>query len=784
MTSAADAAETWPVLSKLLAATGTARRSPDGGDNFPDSPRRRFAVGGQAPFEPSTVCIYAPDVQHGAVGRLLVADFDVSKATGTGAADPAAVVDADAEAFAVLIEQCGGQVVHDLSPSGGRHVYVRFARAIPFAELKAVAVALAARWVSYDPAPMLSASGQIRIAGSPYKRAPVEQPDGTFVRTGPLLGYLALTMPLAEAERVLRRPCGPRVWERLQQALAAEVAAAEPAPSLSAPVPGVWHTDADGRPWVPLRGGARPLRGRLAELAATGAWDAPHLQPDGHRYASPSEARYAVLRSLAAGGWSLPEVLAQARPGLPLAGLSPSGGTAAPGARGGAGALLGSRGPAQCRAVLTRDWEATVRETATQRALQNHAQQMHTSSVTHPPGKLSDLDPPQGSTRWPVPRMLMDSPTLSAARHQDLLRWQTAVWLAERDPVRASGWGRAALSVRLVLRALALAARLSSGDTVTAFGCRSLALASGLSWRTVADVLALLRDEPDPLVDLIQRGRDRDADRYGLRVPDAYRAAAARTAWQAGRIETAHPVWLELGAAAALVYESLPADDIRPVDLERRAALPRTTVSTALKDLGAHGLAVKGATGWRRGPAALDDVAVELHADLAHADRIQRYRQHRAEWHEFLHTIGRALPHLADTSGPAADPDRYLTAADLPDHPDDRPDDDSAREQEEVVEIPHTPADLFTADVPSAVPDPRPPHTPHTASEPPAEPPGPAEEAPPLPAPAELISAAHSALQGPAAAPGPALARTLLFARPEDRDRILREHGIDPDDDS
>ncbi|MGC4959714.1 hypothetical protein ACLQ2P_41510 [Actinomadura citrea] len=633
------------MLSRLLAATPWARRSPDGGDNFPDSRRLRFRVGKDMPPEPSTIAIYATDSGGVTRGQLLLGDFDVSRAATAGVPDPVAQVATEAAAFAVLVEECGGRVVHDTSPSGGRHVYVKFARALAFDDLRALALALADRFPTLDPAPMLSTGGQIRIAGSPYKRQPVEQPDGSFRRTGPLLGFMALTMPLAEAAAVLRRPCGPRVWERLQEALTAERVAVDPAPSLSTPVPGVWHLDGQGQPWAPLRGGRRPLPARLAELARTGAWEDPRLQPEDDRYDSPSEARYGVLRSAAAGGWSLTELTEQARPGGLFAGLD---------------TLLGTRSAPQRRAVMAHDWQEAVRETAALRTLSSAGRNSHTSSATHPPQSSAHAG------AWPVPRALTTTSLSSARCHQDLVRWQTAVWLAERDPVRCKGWGRGAVSARLVLRALALAARLS-GSTTTAFGCRSLALMCGLSWRTVAAVLADLRDEADPLIDLVERGRELEADRYMLRMPDVYRAEATRTVLEAGRIETGHPVWLaeELGRVCALLYETLSALGARPVDLQRRAVLSSSAVSEALAALGAYGLAVRGADGWRRGDRSLDDVATELQAFDRYAERVAAYRAHRAEWRSFIESVRPLATALADMEAAFAERDRYVSEHEL-----------------------------------------------------------------------------------------------------------------------
>src|SRR5919108_660912 len=111
-------------------------------------------------------------------------------------------------------------------------------------------------------------------------------------------------MPPEGERQALLRPCGPGVWERLLEEFTAELHAAAPAREAT-PTP----LDLAGQPWCPREGGRRPLPPRLAELAATGAWQAAHLQPpDGPAYASRSEARFAVLSAAAAAGWHLADL--------------------------------------------------------------------------------------------------------------------------------------------------------------------------------------------------------------------------------------------------------------------------------------------------------------------------------------------------------------------------------------------------------------------------------------------------------------------------------------------
>ena len=56
-----------------------------------------------------------------------------------------------------------------------------------------------------------------------------------------------------------------------------------------------------------------------------------------------------------------------------------------------------------------------------------------------------------------------------------------------------------------------------SGSSVLEHGSRNLSLHSGLSQRAVSRLLAMLYAEPDPLLDVVTRGRMARADRFGGR---------------------------------------------------------------------------------------------------------------------------------------------------------------------------------------------------------------------------------------------------------------------------
>jgi hypothetical protein len=210
-------------------------------------------------------------------------------------------------------------------------------------------------------------------------------------------------------------------------------------------------------------------------------------------------------------------------------------------------------------------------------------------------------------------------------------RWMTAVACAVEDPERVRGWGGHAIAVRLVLLAVGQAAMVS-GSSVIEFGTRNLALHAALSHRTVARVLELLRNEPDPLLDLVNRRRLARADRYALRIPVRYAGSVRWRRRRAGRIDAVHPVFLALGGVAALVYQVLDQAEARGAEVARAARLSASATAAALRVLAGHGLADRGRGGWRRGLADLDDVAESTGAADLHRERAERYQQDRASW--------------------------------------------------------------------------------------------------------------------------------------------------------
>ena len=271
-------------------------------------------------------------------------------------------------------------------------------------------------------------------------------PPGSRHKSG---GWRTLTSPLQDARAAAGQPNGPGVWNALLAEFAAELRQGSTAADLE-----VAELDDAGVPWLPRLGGRAPL-GELERTARTGEWDRS-------RYPGRSEARMAVLAAAAARGWRLAELRAAVASGA---------------WRGLARLYERPSEPGRMDRLLPYEWRKAVDLTGGQ----ENVRRWHTSDLyPRPPAGLID-----GADEYGLIR-----------------RWMTAVACALEDPERVRQWGGRAIAVRLVLLALGQAAMVS-GSSVLEFGCRNLALHAALSHRTVARVLELLRNEPDPLIDLV-----------------------------------------------------------------------------------------------------------------------------------------------------------------------------------------------------------------------------------------------------------------------------------------
>ena len=567
------AAAAWRSVTPSIAGTPHVRISRDGGRTYPARHARPLPA--EPPGQPCTVPVFDPAT---GTGRMLALDLDPARA-GRDIDDAAvqhrhehraAEARAQAEGLAGLAARCGGQVLADVSPSGGRHVFILFAAALPWLELRDVARALALRFPSIDPAPMSSLGGQISPPGARHKSG----------------GWRVLSTPLEDARAAVESSNGPEVWAALLAELAAELRAAEVRRAdLGNNVPEVEaELDDTGVPWLPRLGGRAPLGADLERVARSGRWDRS-------RYPGRSEARMAILGAAVSRGWQLAEVQS----------------AVASGAWKGLAGLYERRSePGRLERLLPYEW----RKCTGKISREENVHRWHTSGL---------------STRPPAAN---DGPS---AEYGLIRQWMTATLCAAEDPHRVRNWGRRAIAVRLVLLALGQAAMVSGSSTIE-FGTRNLALYSALSHRTVSRVLRMLRDEPDPLIDLVSPRRMARADRYQLRIPDRYAGSVRWRRRRAGRAEAIHPVFLALGGTAGLVYQALGPEPARGAEVARTARLSASAAAAALRVLAEHGLAERGPGGWSRGPAALADVAESTGAADMQREREERYKQDREGW--------------------------------------------------------------------------------------------------------------------------------------------------------
>jgi hypothetical protein len=433
------AAAAWRSVALLIAGTPHVRISRDGGRTYPARHARPLPA--EPPRQPCTVPVYDPG---SATGRMLALDLDPARGD----------VDHQAAELGQLLEYHGVRVLADISPSGGRHLYVLFSSSLPWRELRDLARALSLRFPVIDPAPMCSLGGQISPPGARHKSG----------------GW-----------RVL---------------------------SLSA---------------------------ELEHVARTGRWERS-------RYAGRSEARMAILSAAAARGWRLADVRLAITSGA---------------WRGLPGLYERRSEPGRLDRLLPVEWRKAVDFLGGEKNVRGRP------------------------TSDPVPRPPVAEP-FPAAEYGLIRQWLTMVLVASEDPERVRHWGGRVIAVRLVLLALGQAAMVS-GSSVIEFGCRNLSLYSALSHRTVGRVLRMLADEDDPLIDLVSRRRLARADRYALRIPARYADSVRWRRRQAGRVEAAHPAFLELGGTAALVYEVLDGAKVRGAEVARAARLSPSAVSAALR---------------------------------------------------------------------------------------------------------------------------------------------------------------------------------------------------------
>lgn len=490
----------------------------------------------------------------------------------------------DAAAVTSLIRAAGGRVITDESPSGGWHVYVPFSEPIGFHDARDLALALATRTPSMDPTPNQNLTdGLIR-------------PPGSVHPTG---GHQVLHGSLAAAQQLAAAGNPSSVLEQFRRLLAAELTAMHHQAKA-----GDNPADAGS---LPRPSGARDLAADYLRIATSGLYDTT-------RYRSPSEARQAVLDAAVWAGLTLPAVLARLENGT-WPGL--------------ASFYTRYRRPGTRSKAILADWRKALAYVTAQQAKNTMTPLVHKSPTSEPPshgGHPPSINQDQQRSRG------------TPGEYQWIRTWWTALHLLEHHRYQ----GRKGIGARWVLRAMGEAA-MKTGSRYIAFGVRSLSVATGLDHTTVAAHLRALRDEDDPLIDLIEDDRGLAGDLYQLRIPDDIAGRAARLSWRAGKLHALRPAFRELGHPAAFVYEALEQARGRPqrsFDLTISTGLSRAAVYEALETLAGWGLVEPTRGGWTLVTGtSLHHLAEQFGcADTIRA-LVQRHRDERAQYRRALRIV-------------------------------------------------------------------------------------------------------------------------------------------------
>ncbi|WP_235564165.1 hypothetical protein [Arthrobacter sp. Soil763] len=481
-------------------------------------------------------------------------------------------MDDDARRLGELLERCGIRYVADYSPSGGRHLYVPLADRVTAAEAREVVEALTLLAPSLDPGPHQNITdGCIRVPGSAHKAG----------------GHQVLTTPLATAYDTLRRRNEAEAWNALRRALAPELRRRRDLKARAAKLATI--AAAPGTSPLSFGGSQSPMR----VLARTGLYDT-------NRYASPSEARMAVLNHFAACGWTLEQVRRE------MAGQLP-----------GLAALYKDKSHSD--RLLDKEWANAC----------GWVQKKPAPKTGAPSSLINDTSRPQptgGATKT----------TSKAGAHQ-LVNDLENVLYAVLDH-RLKERGREGLSLRLLLRAVLGYMRTMETDLLDV-GCRTFASALGKHHGTVARLLPALQSASDGILTKVSAARGRNADTYLVQLPSHFEQLARDLSWRRGKIYGIRPVFRVLGDVAALTYEAIERGRLSPTTAEivRSTALSRSAVDKALAEMAAHNMIQRSNGLWTVVVATnLTDLARRLGALDDAAEQITRHRLQRARWHAWL----------------------------------------------------------------------------------------------------------------------------------------------------
>jgi hypothetical protein len=552
LTDSAAAADDWTLCAAGIAG-GAAMRMlvrRKGRPVYPASTQRPLSD--QLPATPAAVMLFD------ATGRLRCLALDLDAATH----GPQQVIEDAADAVQLLTE-AGLRPFVDVSPSGGRHIYAVLPQPVPAHEVAQVATALKRQLPSLDTSPLLNpAHGCIRPPGAVHK-------DG---------GHQRLLTPVATVRKALTAAVPGEAWRTLRQTLHADRIdiAPPPATAESAAATGIRR---------------RGLATDYDELARTGRHPT-------RTYASPSEARMAVIGAAVRAGWGLTDLEHAVTGTWTWLHASYTG-------------KYGNR----WRSRVGKEF-VKAKNTRGEHLCRRH---------------VRDSDTSQRETRGAPPPSRTLPLTGAAGDPYLLLRkfFTFATDYARRH--------RFTPTQRSVLRAVVWVGQVQGGLIINA-GCRSLAEQAGCHFDTVAATLHELASHG--LVSRVREASGTEADLWQLHVELAEQHRPVR-----GHIRGLHPAFRVIGGHdTAEIHHELQHSPtpVTAAALATRLGYPTSRTHEQLRLLAGWNLAVRSVHGWQAGPADLDALSQRLGGHDAWQAQHDRHVAQRERWRDLLVSRGEA----------------------------------------------------------------------------------------------------------------------------------------------
>ncbi|MGF0118793.1 MarR family transcriptional regulator [Promicromonospora sp. Marseille-Q5078] len=511
--------------------------------------------------------------------QTLCLDLDTTNATADD-------VTSEAARLTAWLTECGARTFADISPNGGRHIYIPLRDRLPYTAARELVEALQLIFPTLDPSPHRSIqSGCIRTPGSLHKSGQA---------------YQELTTLLPDVVDLLEHHRNsPDVVQTIQTRLRPQIhhLHVQRAPETHTGLADTHISTArDGR-----------ISQRILDIARNATYDPT-------RYPSPSEARAAVMTAAVAAGWSLTDVVTRLEDGR-WRGL----------------ASLYAHHQDTRRRIL-RDWRTATTHVSAHPPAGPQVRPAASPRPAHV--RRSNTSEPSSQGGYPH----LETTGLQPGTHQAIRTWRAALRATEHHRFP----GRAGRSSRILLRTIAEFAHKKSTTRINV-GTRALAVGAGMDHSTVSALLHALAGAG--WVAKVSSALGESADVWELALPADLRERAASLRWDKGKAHGLRPAFRVLGHVAAFVFEAIESGAGTSVaGVARATGMSRSAAHEAVEMLCAWGLVERGVVGRLTArPENLVAVAEQLGAVEAVAAQLAAYRRQRRLWRMYLqrHEIAR-----------------------------------------------------------------------------------------------------------------------------------------------